>query len=390
MRPEQAIALQVCARPDEPLAREIDALDQSAWDALLALAGEHRFGPLLHRAAKDCARPERTAALREIAALQTQVSLAQAQVLQRASRTLGDAGIEHVALKGCVLAFALYPEPALRPLRDIDLLTRPDRAEEARETLLSKGFTHWPPAGSYGIDHSHQLPPVFDEASDTAIEIHHRLSATGWPGEPELLDMIWRDTTDLAVFSQAIPAPSAHGNALHLTAHATLHHTFSAGPLVLADLHYLNASGALDWPALMEQARTLGLLRSLGLLAAIARNFGALWVPACLQNAAAEAGPFVEEAAAALIAPREEYEQRQMLRRMEDAGDKHGLAGAAKRAFSPDADQLARIAGTSASDPRRWLAFPAWARHRAARYLAARRNPPALNMALREWLRGQG
>ena len=386
--PAAAIVLQVCSAPDADRAEAIAALGEKDWGDLLAMAREHRVGPLLYRAAGDLRDPGRASALRKMAADGVPVALGQAHALSRASRILKHSGLAPVALKGSHLDFAIYPEPALRPLRDIDLLLLPDHAEEARALLLAEGFAKVPEAGTYGLDHSHQLPPVRDPASGTLIEIHHRLSATGWPGEPELTGRILREERAITLFGENVRVPSDHANALHLMAHAVLHHTFSAGPLILADLHFLAARGTIDWDRLLAEARDLRLDRPLALLAAIARRFGASWIPGPLQAACDDADRFALEAAQALVAPREEFERRQMLRRIADAGEAANARSAAVRALRPDAGQLARLAGTATDDPRRWLAYPSWARHRAARYLAARRSAPALNLDLRDWLRG--
>jgi len=56
-------------------------------------------------------------------------------------RRLEQAGIEVVALKGPLLAERIYADPALRAApRDIDLLVRPERLDEAVQVVRARGF----------------------------------------------------------------------------------------------------------------------------------------------------------------------------------------------------------------------------------------------------------
>jgi Uncharacterised nucleotidyltransferase len=62
--------------------------------------------------------------------------------LEATVRTLRAAGVEVVALKGAALAFFHYPDPALRPMGDLDLLLRnPGDLARATEALQRAGWT---------------------------------------------------------------------------------------------------------------------------------------------------------------------------------------------------------------------------------------------------------
>jgi hypothetical protein len=61
--------------------------------------------------------------------------------LEETVRALRDAGVEVVALKGATLAFFHYPDPALRPMGDLDLLLRePLALARATEVLVGAGW----------------------------------------------------------------------------------------------------------------------------------------------------------------------------------------------------------------------------------------------------------
>ena len=53
---------------------------------------------------------------------------------------LGAAGIPVLLLKGAAFAYALYPEPWLRPRQDTDLLISPNDVAEAGQLLERAGY----------------------------------------------------------------------------------------------------------------------------------------------------------------------------------------------------------------------------------------------------------
>ncbi|HSE95650.1 MAG TPA: nucleotidyltransferase family protein, partial [Methylomirabilota bacterium] len=59
----------------------------------------------------------------------------------RVLRTLGDAGIEALVLKGAALALAYYGDPGLRPMADLDVLVRPGAAAVASDVLRRCGWS---------------------------------------------------------------------------------------------------------------------------------------------------------------------------------------------------------------------------------------------------------
>ncbi|MBS2098530.1 nucleotidyltransferase family protein [Carboxylicivirga linearis] len=81
-----------------------------------------------------------------------------------------------VLLKGCTLATSIYPDPAIRPMSDIDMLFLNDDAEKARQLLLSYGGL----CNSIEKEHDkrtgHQLPGIMYK--DILIEIHRTLFDT--------------------------------------------------------------------------------------------------------------------------------------------------------------------------------------------------------------------
>ncbi|MEA3292700.1 MAG: nucleotidyltransferase family protein, partial [Pseudomonadota bacterium] len=99
------------------------------------------------------------------------------QTRTRALKEILDAldsrSIRPLLLKGAALAWTIYPAPALRPMGDIDLLTRLEQAEEAQETLRGLGYDA-PLAQRRFSANAHHLPAANrpTEGFNISVEIH--------------------------------------------------------------------------------------------------------------------------------------------------------------------------------------------------------------------------
>ncbi len=97
-------------------------------------------------------------------------------------------GIPVLVLKGAALAHTVYPEPGLRPMRDIDLLVPPSQARQAQSLLISLGYHESSPTGFPHLAH-HHLPPVSQVVGGltVSVELHHRLLLHGRSSDFESL-----------------------------------------------------------------------------------------------------------------------------------------------------------------------------------------------------------
>ena len=125
--------LALCARANghpafyEQLARQVE--DFSAWRVLPEQAEFHGMAPLLrhHLKVAGIAIPVET--MRTLDGLylrQREINRMYTQMLLEIVNLFEKAGIQALVLKGLALAYAYYPEPALRPVSDIDLLLQKD------------------------------------------------------------------------------------------------------------------------------------------------------------------------------------------------------------------------------------------------------------------------
>jgi hypothetical protein len=397
-----AALLRICANPDGDHRAGLSVLSAEAWRALVSLACEKRVSPLVKRAIARAGlhrgMPEDAGAnLHSDARWHGVHALKLAYALARLTEKLGAAGMAPIALKGVRLACRDYPDPALRTMRDLDLLVLPEQAEAAQALLLGEpGYELAPWAGRYGIEYGHQLPELRDVEQGVTIEIHHRLNARGWAQEERLVRKVRDEAETMSVLGRDVWVPSLEANLLHIAEHATLHHAFENGPLTLADLHYMCAGASIDWPGLLDEAEAMGLRRSLALIAGVALRHGAVWVPDVLRAETPASASFLDLSDMALLQSRDAAMQQAMLRRLEQrSGAKPGWRGALGRVFRPDPYQLAKFSGRDAASSWRWLGYPAWLASRGGFFIQAMRDSRTADAAIEHsrmqgWLRESG
>ena len=356
-----------------------DGVPAQAWPTIATMAAAQRLEPLLawHAERGGWPVPSQVAAAwnqaRRAAALGV---LSQQAALRLALARLGDAGIAAVALKGVALAWRHYPEAALRPMRDIDLLVAEDRAIEASQVLAAAGFvpeTDDPATLRQALADDHQLPAQYHPGLGVTIELHHRL---GDPPQRRGYRVPQIDPAGVMARAVAvecggamIPCPAPQDLAAHLIVHALYGHRLDCGPLVLADLHFLAADHAVDWAALRDQAVRDGWARGHDLLLALVeRSFGSL--PTALAHRPPTA--VLDAAEAALMLDPEARGQAEALSDLTAAQSGPALRRALLRRLAPDRQVVAQEGGGRSA-----LAFwPIWAVRRVARAIRRRGNGP--------------
>ena len=356
----------------------------SAWPRIAALAAAQRLEPLLAWQADHGAWPvpytiaAAWRAARRDAAI---AALAQQAALRLALARLGEAGIAAVALKGVALAWRHYPEAALRPMRDIDLLVPEARAIEAFAVLAAAGFvpdTDDPATLSQALVDDHQLPAQYHHALRVTIELHHRL---GDPPQRRGYRVPQIDPAGVLARAVAVecggamvPCPAPQDLATHLIVHALYGHRLDCGPLVLADLHFLALGDAVNWAALRNQAERDGWARGLDLvLALVERSFGSppaplAHVPPPAVLAAAEAALLLDPAARG---------QAEALSDFAAAQSALTLARAVLRRLIPDPQVVAQEGGGRPL----WAFWPGWVVRRLARSFRQRGHAPEARAA---------
>ena len=234
--------------PDAP----VPDLTAADWAELDRIAAQHRLQPLLHslhrgKAGVPAEIADAWQAAHRFHAMQAMVQRAE---LLETCAILAREGIAAVALKGAWLAARAYPDPALRPMRDIDLLVPQADVIRAFEALQAAGYCQ-AEASELTLDAivriDKHMPPL-TAPRGTMIELHHRL----WERDGRL-DHASPTASEADVLARAIRGedgigyPAAEDLLGHVIVHAVYSHRLDVGPLVLSDVEHLLRAAPVDW-----------------------------------------------------------------------------------------------------------------------------------------------
>jgi len=246
-------------RPVPITSRDLD--DISDWDRLLRIASEENAIIALRACLKEAKVAKLPAGLERYVAmisLDREFRMRQLQPrLERALDALNRAGIDVMLLKGGALAYTVYGSFINRPMRDLDILVRPEQAADARALMLALDWAVDPDVPgdrSYGTHH--HLPPLRDlGASGLRLEIHRALLPAGHPfsfGAEEL----WRGARRITVGGGAhafVMHPAHH--AVHVAIHFAWSHMLKMGAWhAFRDLATLVAAEMFDWEEFVDTA----------------------------------------------------------------------------------------------------------------------------------------
>jgi hypothetical protein len=201
--------------------------------------------------------------------------------LKRALDACERRGIAVMVVKGMALASLVYPDPALRPMADVDLWVRPADLDAADAALRDTGLGY--PARTHA---GRQLPTAAEglaersfELPDTLVlfELHGTLKSLA-ALDAARIERIW--TRSRPATLGGIPARVQHPEdlLLHLCLHAAAAHRFTLGLGPLVDIQRVVArwQNDFDWPAMAADWKQSGVAAWMGLTLLLARDlFGA-------------------------------------------------------------------------------------------------------------------
>lgn len=241
---------------------DLSGLNDADWDWIDRMAALRRLQPLLHAQHQDNpAIPEQIAAnwraaFREAALL----ALARTAELKDCTALLESAGFAPLALKGAWLAPYAYPDPAQRPMYDLDVLLDTETVLEGYALLKRAGYAQAYPEEIPLADmvRLEKHLPTLVGPRGSMIELHHRMA------DPHgALDHFSPEPDETAVRARAVRIdgvsyPGAEDMLVHLIIHAAYAHRFDCGPRVLADIDFLLRRERIDWAAFWQRGRDEG------------------------------------------------------------------------------------------------------------------------------------
>jgi hypothetical protein len=258
----------------DALADRIDGvpppLDAAGWAAFADTAARHGVSALAHRALAGRGTVP-SDVLRSLEAHTLKNRLRNMRLYAHLAELLAAlhaASIDVVVLKGAFLAQAVYPDPALRAMSDVDLLVRERDLERAASALRAMGWREGDalPAGG------HQLP-TFDREG-VQVELHWTIEDDGAPFAIDI-DGLWARAVPASIGRARALALAPEDLLLHLCLHTAYGHgwkQFDGGLRHLADIdavvrHY---GPAFDWDAFVDRALAWRVERTVWLCLATA------------------------------------------------------------------------------------------------------------------------
>ncbi|OGB02930.1 MAG: hypothetical protein A3G29_03435 [Burkholderiales bacterium RIFCSPLOWO2_12_FULL_64_99] len=239
---------------------QLEALKEADWENMLVMVRQHRLAPLMHwqlsHAHPALKVPERIALALSTAFKNASFrSLTWQTALVRLHQLLDAAGIPYAALKGSYLAYHVYPHPALRPMRDVDIVTPKEHVLEAYRVLQRGGLTRLdeypgePEAAM--LVHKH-LPPLKMPGAPIQVELHARLleSPEGNSVSCDLSEEpgFWSRCVTGNIGTTPVRFEPTTDLLFHLIVHSVYEHQLNNGPLLLSDMAYLVNTHEIDWP----------------------------------------------------------------------------------------------------------------------------------------------
>lgn len=389
--------------------RDLRELTEQDWAAIRAMLQEHRLAPLLHwrlsREFPDLPVPEtlRTHCAHSFKAATLRSLMLQRELL-RVHAVLASAGIAYAALKGAWLAFHAYPHPALRPLRDLDVLVPEAEVLRAFQLLLDSGYSRierYPGDPEALLKHGNHLPPLRAPSGQVNVELHFGLYKPKSRGDFELSAApgFWpRCPTDRVADADIVFLPPTE-QLLHLIIHAVYDHQLNNGPLLLSDMAYLLQTRSVDWPRFWDLAgrggHTRGAVLALRLLERYREHLAIRW-PAGIQDEAADIEPRLDAAAQLALRDFEASADVNLEHEMASERSLRRRAGVFLRKAFPPKSNIAAIYPVAQDSPWVYAWYPVkWWRlacMRLPEYLQTRRQGRAQAEVsqlrlLDEWLR---
>jgi hypothetical protein len=235
------------------------------WDYLLEAAERHGVAPLLHHALSGVSSTVPSAVRDDLAALERASRIRSERLfalVRDVAREFARADVSVLALKEIQLAAAVFAEPALRPIGDLDLLIHHEDYNRAANLLDRLGFKPYPTelhyAAGYGIGHNfHRV------ADDAWIDLQWNVAQREWDAHGEGTftydpSGMWERSAEVSAHELEIRAPSPEDMLFHLCLHLEGH--AYAELILFSDIaNLLAAAGeSINWSEVVATARSYG------------------------------------------------------------------------------------------------------------------------------------
>lgn len=254
---------------------DVSGIDAATWSLLADMARVQRLGPVLHWRLAHGTRVEGVpetvlATLRDSFRSLTLRSLSLQRDMLWLHARLERMAVPHCFLKGAFLAFHAYPQPGLRPMRDIDVLVPSEHALPVFSALLESGMTrvahHAESAPQDWLERYRHLPPL-QFPGGRVLELHVGLfDAADQELRSGLSHGLWQRVITAPVAGRPLCFLGPADLLLHLIVHAVYQHQFDNGPLVFSDVAWLLRRWPVDWSVFWAEVERGGYARGVSLV----------------------------------------------------------------------------------------------------------------------------
>jgi hypothetical protein len=179
------------------------------------------------------------------------------------------AQLKPIALKGIHLAAEYYPQPALRPMNDIDLLFKPEELPTAESLLSNLGYGGKHKSAELGpgvTKHTStyrregeaaQTPnPYLSPNAGRTVEPHLSLEESWFGLKVDITPGVWYRAKTAGLQGHPCLVLAPEDLLLHLCVHFIFHLIMGAPSMVqLADLLIVSQAGTVDWPTFTNRAQ---------------------------------------------------------------------------------------------------------------------------------------
>ena len=232
--PLALLAVAGYALPGASRAFPREPLDDESWESLLSAAHTHRLTGLL-RAAIDQGTLPSTETQAHQARAAHRSAMVRVLSLERelidVIDLLAASAIGTRILKGSAVAHLDYPQPALRPFIDLDILIRPADIDRAVSVLVAAGFVRRLAEPRPGFDRRFDKGTTLVSPAGYELDLHRTFVLGPW-GVLVDLDGLWDGGQEFTIGGRPLRALSRANRFLHACYHAAL----GDWPLRLASL----------------------------------------------------------------------------------------------------------------------------------------------------------
>lgn len=200
------------------------------WDLVAETASLHGLAPLLYASLKRTTRLGQAppGCVERLRTEHLQANVGNMLAYRELAGLLDSLEIDHipvVLLKGSAVALQLYPDPGLRPLKDLDLLIAESQVAAVRGLLTGRGYSPLPEMiGGFEERFSTQQAYSRSGPNPAQVDLHWHPFVIGYYRKRIPVEWFWQHTSAIVVEGRVTRALAPEAQFIHLAAHYSLHH----------------------------------------------------------------------------------------------------------------------------------------------------------------------